>query len=161
MGVDGNLRLMGGNLNTVWSTNVVWVLSNKLAAVLFDNGNIVIEDTVKKEKLWESMNNPCDTFLLGMKLGMNAKTGQKQLLTSWKSEYDPSPGNFIPGTTMQVPPQPFIRKGTTFSWRGGPWNGLKFIGMPDLDIIYQNRFCLVSDTQGTEYFTFNALEALI
>jgi hypothetical protein len=52
-----------------------------------DSGNLVLLDD-RNLKLWQSFENPSDTFLLGMKMDTNLK------LTSWKSADDPGSGNF-------------------------------------------------------------------
>lgn len=64
-------------------------------AILEDNGNFVLKETNSGGQIfWQSFDYPTDTFFPGMKLGINHKTGQKWLLTSWFTEYLPSPGSF-------------------------------------------------------------------
>ena len=41
-----------------------------------------------------SFDHPSDTMLPGMKLGWSLKTGLQRNLTSWRSDDDPSPGDF-------------------------------------------------------------------
>ncbi|GAU39216.1 hypothetical protein TSUD_270590 [Trifolium subterraneum] len=55
-----------------------------------DSGNLMLldDDEQKEVRLWESFENPSDTFLPGMKMDSNLK------LTSWKSADDPGSGNF-------------------------------------------------------------------
>ncbi|KAA8515416.1 hypothetical protein F0562_018973 [Nyssa sinensis] len=64
IGSNGNLKLVDGKQNTVWSTNVS-VQSNNSIAVLSDNG---------------------------MKIGLNTKTGEKLFLSSWQTQDDPLTG---------------------------------------------------------------------
>ncbi|GAU39217.1 hypothetical protein TSUD_270600 [Trifolium subterraneum] len=53
-----------------------------------DSGNLVLLGDDRNLTLWESFENPSDTFLPGMKMDTNLK------LTSWKSVDDPGSGNF-------------------------------------------------------------------
>ncbi|CAL5408637.1 unnamed protein product [Camellia sinensis] len=119
--------------NTVWFTNVS-VHSNNSIAVLSDRGNLTLKDSVSGLILWESFNYPCDTFLPGMMLGMNTKTGEKRFLSSWLTENDPWPGKFVCGSSTDTPPQVFIWNGFKPYWRSGPWDGSKFIGTLDVVI---------------------------
>ncbi|RXH83015.1 hypothetical protein DVH24_003513 [Malus domestica] len=60
--------------------------------------------------LWQSFDYPSDTWLPGMKLGWDLRTGLKQLLSSWKDSEDPSPGDFTYGieTKLQAYPEAYI-----------------------------------------------------
>ncbi|CAL5411055.1 unnamed protein product [Camellia sinensis] len=60
IGKDGNLRILD---------------------VLSDRGDLTLKDSVSGLILWESFNYPCDTFLPGMMLGMNTKTGEKRFIS--------------------------------------------------------------------------------
>ncbi|PSS24734.1 G-type lectin S-receptor-like serine/threonine-protein kinase [Actinidia chinensis var. chinensis] len=155
IGKDGNLNLLDGTRHTVWSTNVSFQ-SNSSFAVLSDNGDFILKDNVSGVIMWESFNYPCDTFLPGMMIGTNTKTGEKRYLSSWKTEEDPSPGKFVGALTTDTPPQAFIWNGSNSHWRGGPWDGWKFIGIPDTKQGYANGFNLLPDNQkGSAYLTFN------
>ncbi|KAK1441313.1 hypothetical protein QVD17_07160 [Tagetes erecta] len=59
------------------------------ALTLHDTGNAVLTDIISGSKMWESFNNPTDTFLPGMKMDFNLN------LTSWKNVDDPSPGSYL------------------------------------------------------------------
>lgn len=98
---DGNLVVVDTSLNgkTYWSSNSssdskVKVSSNSSpknrTVKLMDSGNLVLldDDEDKEVKVWESFENPTDTFLPGMKMDGNMK------LTSWRSGDDPRSGNF-------------------------------------------------------------------
>ncbi|XP_028066166.1 G-type lectin S-receptor-like serine/threonine-protein kinase At1g61550 [Camellia sinensis] len=54
IGTDGNLRLLDGMRNTVWSANVS-VQSNNSIAVLSDKGDFALKDNVSGLTLWESI----------------------------------------------------------------------------------------------------------
>ncbi|KAL7213259.1 hypothetical protein ACSBR2_015884 [Camellia fascicularis] len=143
---DGNLRLLDGMNNSVWLTNVS-VHSNNSVAVLLDRGNFTLKDSVSGLILWESFNYPSDTFLHGMMLGMNTKTGEIRFMSSWLTEDDPSPGKFVCGFSMDTPPQVFIWNGSKPYWRSGTWDGSKFIGVPDIENAYGDGFNLIHDNQ--------------
>ncbi|XP_057471927.1 G-type lectin S-receptor-like serine/threonine-protein kinase At1g61550 [Actinidia eriantha] len=139
----------------IWETNVSTPTNNSIA-VLSDKGDFVLKDYVLGWTLWESFSYPGHAFLPGMMIGMNTKTGEKHFCTSWKTEDDPSPGEFIGGTTLDTPPQAMIWRGSKPYWRSGPWDGSRFIGIADRFQGYANGFNLVVDNQmGTVYFTFN------
>ncbi|KAJ6952824.1 receptor-like serine/threonine-protein kinase SD1-8 [Populus alba x Populus x berolinensis] len=57
-----------------------------------------------------SFDHPSDTFLPGMKVGNNRKTGQRRQLTSWIDAEDPQPGLFSFGLDTTGPLQFFIWK---------------------------------------------------
>ncbi|KAI8001999.1 G-type lectin S-receptor-like serine/threonine-protein kinase [Camellia lanceoleosa] len=147
IGKDGNLRLLDAMNNTVRLTNVSPVHSNNSIAVLSDTGDLTLKDSVSGLILWESFNYPYDTFLPGMTLGMNTETGEKRFLSSWLTEDDPSPGKFVCGLSKEKPPQIFIWNGSKPYWRGGPWDGSKFIGIPENLYSYGDGFSLTHDNQ--------------
>ncbi|VFQ66598.1 unnamed protein product [Cuscuta campestris] len=66
----------------------------KVSAVLLDNGNFVLREAGGGLILWQSFDHPTDSYLPGMKLGFNHKTGQNCVLTSWLSSSNPLPGAF-------------------------------------------------------------------
>ncbi|XP_016647168.1 PREDICTED: uncharacterized protein LOC107880373 [Prunus mume] len=109
-GIDGNLRLVDGKQNTVWSTSVTTSLNN-LEAVLLDTGNFILRDHISGGIFWESFDYPCDTFLPEMMLGLNTKTGERRFLDSWKSANDPSSGTFVIGVTAELPHKFFFGMG--------------------------------------------------
>ncbi|CAL5411067.1 unnamed protein product [Camellia sinensis] len=154
IGKDGNLRLLDGMNNTVWLTNVS-VHSNNSIAVLSDRGDLTLKDSVSGLILWESFNYPSDTFSPGMMLGMNTKTGEKRFMSSWLTEDDPSPGEYVCGFSLDTPPQVVIWNGFKPYWRSGPWDGSKFIGVLDIDHGYANKLNLANDNQqGSVYITW-------
>ncbi|CAH2042901.1 unnamed protein product [Thlaspi arvense] len=155
IGEDGNLVLLDGNRNIVWSTNVS-VKSNSSIAMLSDKGDFILKDNISGLTLWESFNYPSDTFFPGMMLGRNVKTGDKRLLSCWQANDNPSLGNFVAGLSLDTPPQAFVWNGSKPYWRGGPWNQWKFVGTPDSDGGYANGFNVQSDNQqGSAYLTLD------
>ncbi|KAK4845179.1 hypothetical protein QYF36_001974 [Acer negundo] len=93
IGEDGNLVLFDGNKDSVWSTNLTNLGSSKLMVKLLDSGNLVLgkeddQDSGSFKFIWESFQNPTDTFLAGMKMNENL------ILTSWESPFNPADGDF-------------------------------------------------------------------
>ncbi|KAJ8531572.1 hypothetical protein K7X08_027006 [Anisodus acutangulus] len=164
IGGDGNLRIMDGNQNAVWSTNVS-VQSDNTIAVLTDEGQFILKDNVSGSSLWDSFNYPCDNLLSGMVIGSGTSTGEKLVLSSWQAEDDPSPGEFTTGLSVEMPPQGFTW--TSYSrpyWRGGPWDGGSFIGIRDPDNGYASAYaypdginCMVwtSELMDVQQFPYN------
>ncbi|KAM6585092.1 hypothetical protein CsatB_012094 [Cannabis sativa] len=153
---NGNLELLDENRNSIWSTNVVVPSNSSAVALLLDNGNLVLRDGISGENLWESLKHPGDTFLPGSVLGFNVKTGESFVLTSWRSDSDPSPGNFSYAISHQAPPQAFIliNKLTPY-WRSGPLDKSKYVGSPNMDRSYRSKYQLVENfNKGTTYMYF-------
>ncbi|KAL4634041.1 hypothetical protein ACB092_04G168700 [Castanea dentata] len=90
---------------------------------------LLINET--SEVLWESFDNPTDTLLPGMKLGLDRMKGLNRILTSWKAKDDPGIGNcsFILNTNSSSP-ELFLYKGNILWWRSGHWNGIGWSGIP-------------------------------
>ncbi|CAN6683173.1 unnamed protein product [Malus baccata var. baccata] len=154
----GNLELVDGKQNPLWSTNIS-VLSNGSAASLLDTGNFVVkDDDVGAEPLWQSFDYPSDTLLPSMLLGFNSKSGETNFLTSWKSESDPSTGIFMVGLTPQVPSQIVIWiNGSTPYWRTGPWDKSTFIGVPGTNDAYTSGSRLDDNAEeGKKYYSYNS-----
>ncbi|KAA8524524.1 hypothetical protein F0562_010947 [Nyssa sinensis] len=115
---SGNLMLLDGRREAIWSTNVsaVNLSVNSTTAVLKDSGNFVLkqdEDTV----LWQSFDYPTDTFMSGRKISLNRKTGLQILLTSWANDEDPQPGMFSIGIDPKRRPRVYIWKQHDPYWK--------------------------------------------
>ncbi|KAI6704456.1 hypothetical protein NL676_007418 [Syzygium grande] len=151
IGEDGNLKLFDGQQNTVWSTNVT-AKSNYSAAVLSDFGNLVLQDR-NAIIMWESFDEPTDTLLPYMKIGVNVKTGKKRNLISWKGEDDPSFGSFVVGLTPETSPQLFTWNGSSPYWRSGQWDKTKFIGIPTMG--KRGSDLQQDNDQGTSYYSLD------
>ncbi|XP_062096238.1 G-type lectin S-receptor-like serine/threonine-protein kinase At1g61490 [Humulus lupulus] len=155
---NGNLELLNGNpqnSSVLWSTKVDFS-SNTTLAILLDNGNFVLRDSTSGADLWQSFQHPCDTFLPNSVLGFNLKTGENYKQNSWKAENDPSPGNFTFGIAKKTPPEAAIWFGSAIYTRSGPWDKLKFTGIPDMASSYKSPYNLVEDVEKeTTYLFFN------
>ncbi|KAL6146955.1 hypothetical protein ACLB2K_057631 [Fragaria x ananassa] len=111
----------------IWFANVSQSVQNvntsTLSAQLLDSGNLVVfQDDTNDIYMWQSFDHPTDTQIPGMKLGVNWKTGQEWVLTSWKSQDDPGTGS---STCRLYPnqitfPQFFMYKGLRKYWRSDP-----------------------------------------
>ncbi|XP_022733558.1 S-locus-specific glycoprotein S13-like [Durio zibethinus] len=126
----GNLVIFDGENNIFWSSNSSRATKSPVFAQLLDSGNFVVRDNDTKSYLWESFDFPSDTQLPGMKMGRNFKTGINRFLTAWKDVYDPSPGDFTYRIDNIGLPQLFLRQGMKKRFRTGPWNGIRFSGVP-------------------------------
>ncbi|CAE5962815.1 unnamed protein product [Arabidopsis arenosa] len=151
---NGSLLLFNGKQGVVWSSGEA-LASNGSRAELTDDGNLVVIDNVSGRTLWESFEHLGDTMLPSSTLMYNLTTGEKRVLTSWKSENDPSPGEFVCQLTPQVPSQVFILRGSKPYWRSGPWAKTRFTGIPLMDITYTSPFRLQQDANGSGSFTFS------
>ncbi|XP_060970943.1 G-type lectin S-receptor-like serine/threonine-protein kinase At1g61480 [Cannabis sativa] len=162
IGSNGNLELLSGDKSVIWSTSI-HVGSNTSVATLSDDGNLVLNDGISRETLWQSFQHSGDTYMPGAFLGYNVKTGENYVLTSWKSDNDTSPGNFTSGISKQSPPQSFVWiNETTPHWRSGPWDKTKFIGIPEMDNSYTSSLYLQQDIEkGTNYVYFNKFDKSI
>ncbi|CAI8591269.1 unnamed protein product [Vicia faba] len=150
---NGNLVILDENKTQLWSTNVSIIDSNKnnSEAVLKDNGNLVLSNG--KVVLWESFENPTDTYLPGMKVPVNGKSFN---FTSWKSSTDPSLGNHTMGIDPEgLPPQIVVWEGEKRKWRSGYWDGRVFTGV-DMPGSFLHGFVLNLDNNGGDrYFVYN------
>ncbi|KAL3332897.1 hypothetical protein AABB24_033120 [Solanum stoloniferum] len=153
--LDGNLVLVDESKTPIWSTNISSSNSSSVVAVLQDDGNLILTDgSNSTPSLWQSFNNPTNTWLPGSKLSYNKVTRTKQLLTSWKSADDPAPGLY----SLELDPneKQYI---ITFNrseqyWKTGPWNNLIFRDVPEMMRNYIYKFGY-EDNQNESYFTYS------
>ena len=150
---DGNLVVLDGKKETLWSSNVTNSVANS-SAQLMDSGNLVLQEKTTGTIIWESFQLPCHTVLPKMKLSTNDRTGKKVQLTSWQSPSDPSVGSFSANIQPLNLPQAFLWKYGNPYWRSGPWNKLVFIGIPTMDYQFQDGVSLINDQEGTFSFSF-------
>ncbi|KRG88621.2 hypothetical protein GLYMA_U042800v4 [Glycine max] len=128
---SGNLVLTHNN-TVVWSTSSPEKAQNPVAELL-DSGNLVIRDENEDKEdtyLWQSFDYPSNTMLSGMKVGWDIKRNLSTCLIAWKSDNDPTQGDLSWGITLHPYPDIYMMKGTKKYHRFGPWNGLRFSGMP-------------------------------
>ncbi|KAK9056989.1 hypothetical protein SSX86_024355 [Deinandra increscens subsp. villosa] len=134
---EGTLTLIDRRNRVIWSSNSS-LINNPVAnpvAQLLDTGNLVIrtENSFEPDDyLWQSFDYPGNTFLPSMKYGIDFAKGLNKYLVSWKSFDDPSIGEYTNRFDPNGFPQILMRRGSEVEYNSGPWNGLRFSGMPNL-----------------------------
>ncbi|KAJ4792256.1 G-type lectin S-receptor-like serine/threonine-protein kinase [Rhynchospora pubera] len=74
---NGNLILLDNSNGTiVWSSNSTYT-TNPISVQLLDSGNLVLRDLETNGVLWQSFDWPTNTYLPGMKVGKDLKTGHE------------------------------------------------------------------------------------
>lgn len=133
IGDRGNIVIMDEDLHVFWSSNESTAVNP--VAQLLDTGNLVVredKDADPENYLWQSFDYLTDTLLPGMKLGWDQKTGSNRYLTSWKSKEDPSSGDYSFKLDPRGFPEIFIWNKQEKKYRSGPWNGVRFSGVPEM-----------------------------
>ncbi|XP_013598493.1 G-type lectin S-receptor-like serine/threonine-protein kinase At4g27290 [Brassica napus] len=152
---NGSLCLFSGMNSLIWSSFSLKKIDARYPIVqILDTGNLVVRSSGDdQDYIWQSLDYPGDTFLPGMKYGIDFLTGFNRFLTSWKSPDDPSTGNYTNKLDPNGVPQFFLKRNSVDVFRAGPWNGLRFTGMPNLkpNPIYRYEFVLTEDEA---YYTY-------
>lgn len=137
---DSNLVLLDQSDKLIWSTNQTGDKRSTVVAELFDNGNFVLRDSDNRKSSdgfsWQSFDFPTNTLLPQMKLGCDLRTGLNRILRSWKSEDDPSSGYYSYKLETRGVPEFFLSNRGSPVHRSGPWDGLRFSGIPELEMNY-------------------------
>lgn len=126
---DGNLGVLDGSGRSHWRANLGMSSPPlSLNLKLKDSGNVVLisqeDDSEKETVLWQSFDNPTDTFLPGMKMNENIT------LTSWRSFDDPAPGNYTFELDDEEENQYIVWKRSIRYWKSGVSG--KFITSDDM-----------------------------
>ncbi|KAL9672483.1 hypothetical protein QQ045_028734 [Rhodiola kirilowii] len=137
IGKDGFLAVVD---DTGGVDSVMWRTYNEEAACevrLLESGNLVLE-SCEGDVVWQSFDYPTDTFLPGMNLS------SRQSLTCWKSVLDPSPGFY----SLRLKPPEYgelelVFNRTVAYWSTGNWIGDRFVGVPEMTIVYIYKFHFV------------------
>ncbi|KAJ6827350.1 receptor-like serine/threonine-protein kinase SD1-8 [Iris pallida] len=119
---NGTMMITDRKSTIVWSIGATSG-SNVSFARLLDNGNLVLkpDDNNTQRYAWQSFDYPTDTLLPGMKLGLDRITGLSRNLTAWRTETDPSEGEYcLVDTNIYL--YLYSRSGTV--WRSGQWDGV-------------------------------------
>ncbi|RWR88164.1 receptor-like serine/threonine-protein kinase SD1-8 [Cinnamomum micranthum f. kanehirae] len=156
----GNLILLEGLTKVVWSTNISKGVARPIAQLL-DTGNFVLReegDNNVDSFLWQSFDYPSDTLLPGMKIGWSSKAGLNRFLTSWKDDDDPSSGDYNYKMDPNGLAQLLLRFQSHIKYRSGPWNGVRFSGMPEMKPNSVYGFYCVS-TPDEVYYTYELLNS--
>ncbi|XP_020272827.1 receptor-like serine/threonine-protein kinase SD1-8 isoform X3 [Asparagus officinalis] len=157
---NGGLILQNATGSILWST-VSLNLTSPVAQLL-DSGNFIIKDVSNSSETiaWQSFDYPTDTLLPGMKLGWNLKTNLDRYLTTWKSNEDPSVGDYSFKLDLQGSPEFYIWNGLTKIYRNGPWTGYDFSGEPEME--YNNAFSFEFISNDDEvYYTYKILNSSV
>ncbi|XP_076901662.1 receptor-like serine/threonine-protein kinase SD1-8 isoform X2 [Bidens hawaiensis] len=130
------LVILNQGETAIWTSNLSLPTVNTVAELL-DSGNFVLRlenDENPDNYLWESFKNPTDTLLPRMKLGWARETGKNKFLRSWKTSMDPGSGDYYFKMNLDGFPEIFLSKGPEMKtlYRSGPWNGLRFSGVPEM-----------------------------
>ncbi|KAJ3678355.1 hypothetical protein LUZ60_002158 [Juncus effusus] len=121
-------------------------------ARLLDTGNLVLTN-MQGVIVWQSFDHPTDTYIPGMRVGLDLQTGVNQVFRSWKSDHDPSPGNFTLGIDPDRSTQLYVWEGSQPRWRSGRWNGQIFIGIEKMIPSYMYAFKMSNyDLEKKMYF---------
>jgi len=120
------------------------------SAVITDYGNLVVRSSENpSEIIWQSFDDPGNTWLPGMKVPVD------RAVTSWRSPWDPSPGDF----SLRLDPNGsnqyiLLWKNQIKYWGSGVWNGVIFSEMPEMTEKYIYDFNFF--TNGSyKYFTIS------
>lgn len=150
---DGNIVILDGRKEIVWSTNLSSAVPNP-RAVLLDTGNLVLQEDSNSGYLWESFQHASDSFLEKMRLFVDLSKNEKNILTSWRSPDDPAPGSSVMTIEPDIPQSYVLKDGMPY-YRNGPWNGQRFIGLPGMRSLYNDGTSVGSDSPGTAYYMYN------
>ncbi|KAG2331062.1 hypothetical protein Bca52824_002242 [Brassica carinata] len=115
---------------------VVWQSDNKDPATDFrfsDSGNLILTGH-DGSPVWQSFQNPTDTWLPGM--NVTAQTA----FTSWRTPSDPSPGFYSLRLSPTFNEFQLLHNGTTPYWSTGNWTGDSFVGVPEMTVPYIYTF---------------------
>ncbi|KAH9748354.1 Receptor-like serine/threonine-protein kinase SD1-8 [Citrus sinensis] len=89
-----------------------------------------------------------------MKIGWDLKTGFEWYLTSWKSTDDPSTGDNSFKLDFHGFPEGFLWNKQERKYRSGPWNGVRFSGVPEMKPIEGINFEFFIDQDHDVYYSF-------
>ncbi|KAH9748343.1 Receptor-like serine/threonine-protein kinase SD1-8 [Citrus sinensis] len=150
--INQRIGLFDGSQNLVWSSNQT--KATNPVAQLQDSGNFVLKEAGSDEILWQSFDYPTDTLLPQMKIGWDLKTGFEWYLTSWKSTDDPSTGDNSFKLDFHGFPEGFLWNKQERKYRSGPWNGVRFSGVPEMKPIEGINFEFFIDQDHDVYYSF-------
>ncbi|XP_017604798.1 G-type lectin S-receptor-like serine/threonine-protein kinase At4g27290 [Gossypium arboreum] len=154
---DGYLVIVNGR--TSYRVSDDPLSSQNVSATLLDSGNLVLRDG-NMDIPWQSFDYPSNTFLPGMKLGYNNKTGKVWSLTSWLDEEDPNNGEFELKMDPKKSNGVFLMKGTETLWNSGAWTGKGFTLIPEMRLNYIFNYTMYSDENQT-YFSYSLYNSSI
>ncbi|XP_060189249.1 G-type lectin S-receptor-like serine/threonine-protein kinase At4g03230 [Lycium barbarum] len=155
--LDGNLVLITESKNLFWSTNISnTISSDTLVGILSDDGNFILRDgSNSTPPLWQSFDHPTDTWLPNAKMKFDKHANTANILTSWKSLEDPSPGIF--SVEMDQRNRQFLIKWnrTLIYAASGSWNGHTFNSVPEMSLNSDKYNFTYADMENESYFMYS------
>ncbi|KAM1266207.1 hypothetical protein ACFX15_035285 [Malus domestica] len=137
--------------------------NTSVVATLLDSGNLVLQQvnsvdgSMNRVFLWQSFDYPIDTFLPGMKLGVNHRNGHIWSLSSWSGIFNPAPGAFTLDWDPNQRQLKLRRKGVIF-WTSGVLNSDgRFEYLLSDESMMKYKFNVVSN-ENEDYVTYTAAE---
>ncbi|KAF8364846.1 hypothetical protein HHK36_033178 [Tetracentron sinense] len=154
---DGNLCILDRRMIPIIVNYGELATNGNTTATILDSGNFVLREGDKI--VWQSFNNPSDTFLPGMKLGwfnLNTHQLRKQFIVSWLSPIVPTTGAFALGLDKIHLTQFTLWRRDGVYRQVGFWDGQSFRFFLQSSSISYN-FSYVSNENET-YLTFDSKE---
>ncbi|XP_057961510.1 receptor-like serine/threonine-protein kinase SD1-8 isoform X2 [Malania oleifera] len=160
IGDGGNLVLLDRSGKPIWSSSNQSHAEDNPVALLLDSGNFILrgnESNDPENHIWQSFDYPTDTLLPGMKLGWDSKSGFDRFLTSWKTSDDPSSGDYSFKLDRRGFPEIFLWNDGVRVYRSGPWNGLRFSGVPEMkpSVVFNFTFAV---SPNEVYYSFGLID---
>ncbi|KAJ0983537.1 hypothetical protein J5N97_011792 [Dioscorea zingiberensis] len=137
-------------------------VSNPVAQLL-NTGNLVVRDADADDGIsyaWQGFDYPTDTMLAGMKVGVDFVTGLNRTSTAWTSDSDPSPSPYYHMIEVRGDPEMVLCEQSKKVWRSGPWNGLRFSGIPATLTFTGFNFSFINNEQEITY-SFNTISSVL
>ncbi|CAN6684245.1 unnamed protein product [Malus baccata var. baccata] len=137
--------------------------NTSVVATLLDSGNLVLQQvnsvdgSMNRVFLWQSFDYPMDTFLPGMKLGVNHRNGHIWSLSSWSGIFNPAPGTFTLDWDPNQRQLKLRRKGVIFWTSGVLKSDGRFGYMLSDESMMKYKFIVVSN-ENEDYVTYTAAE---
>ncbi|XP_074313246.1 G-type lectin S-receptor-like serine/threonine-protein kinase At2g19130 isoform X1 [Silene latifolia] len=164
----GNLALVSGESESlIWSTNLNLNTSNNnnnnsIVSILQDDGNLVLRYAKNSSQssgnlLWESFDNPTDTFMPNSKLGLNKKTKWMSSLTSWTNLDDPTTGLFTIERDPNASQFIMLWNQSQLYWTSGLWlpDQRIFSLIPELRFLKSQLYSFdYIDNENESYITY-------
>lgn len=156
IGDTGNIEILNQSGNPIWSSNQTSARNPVLQ--ILDSGNLILRESNDTSNpsnpVWQSFDYPTDTLIPGMKLEWNFDTKKDKHITSWNASDDPSTGDFSFILDYHGLPEIFLWDKDFKKYRSGPWNGLRFSGVPEMHPDTDSINFIFYQDQHRVYYTF-------
>ncbi|KAM1570915.1 hypothetical protein ACFX10_035861 [Malus domestica] len=137
--------------------------NTSVVATLLDSGNLVLQQvnsvdgSMNRVFLWQSFDYPIDTFLPGMKLGVNHRNDHIWSLSSWSGIFNPALGTFTLDWDPNQGQLKLRRKGVIFWTSGVLKSDGRFQYLSSDESMMKYKFRVVSN-ENEDYVTYTAAE---